>query len=85
VGDARLAARAWLPHESAVRARRDDRGGRRGLRRLGGTPCRPRLRDRRRRDQGRRPRPAAAARRAPRTALGGRVPTSGPRRRRSRS
>ena len=51
-----------------------DRGGRRGLPRLGEAPHRARLRDRRDRDQGRLLRPAAPPRRAARApALGARV------------
>ena len=69
-----MAARARLSRESVRGAARDDRGSRRALPCVGEAPCRARLRDRRDRDQGRLPRPAAAARRAPRAAaLGARV------------
>ena len=74
LGDARVAARARLPHEPVRRAARVDRGGCRGLPPLGDEAARARLRDRRLRDQGRLVRPAAAPRRAPRAAaLGPRV------------
>ena len=74
LGDARVAARARLPHEPVRGAAGDDRGGRRGLPRVGGAPDRARLRDRRDRDQGRLTRPAVAARLAARpAALGARV------------
>ena len=74
VGDARVAARARLPHEPARRAARVDRGGGEALRRVGDAARRARLRDRRDRDQGRLARPAAAARRAARAAaLGARL------------
>ena len=74
VAHARVAARARLPHEPVRRAPRLDRGGREALRRVGAEAHRARLRDRRHRDQGRRARPAAAARRAARAAaLGARV------------
>ena len=66
--DARVAARARLPHEPVRGAVRVDRGGREGDRGLGAAPRRARLRDRRDRDQGRRVRPAAAARRPARAA-----------------
>ena len=52
------------------------RGRRRALHALGGAPPRPRLRDRRRRDQGRRSRPAPPARASPRGRRAGRSPTS---------
>ena len=82
VGDARVAARARLPHEPARRAARDDRGGRGGVQRVGDAARGARLRDRRDRDQGRRPRPAAAPRRAPRAAaLGTRLQVGADRRR----
>ena len=64
LGDARVAARARLPHEPVRRAARVDRGGREGLPRLGAQAQRARLRDRRDRDQGRLARPAGGARRA---------------------
>ena len=66
VGDARLAPRARLPHEPGRAARGVDRGGRRGVRGLGGAARRPRLRDRRDRDQGRLLRAAGGARLAAR-------------------
>ena len=62
VRDARVAARARPAHQSVRRAARVDRGGRRCLRRVGEAAAGARLRDRRRRDQGRLPRPAAPAR-----------------------
>ena len=52
--------------------------------RVGGAPRRPRLRDRRHRDQGRRRRPAAAARARSTSGRAGRGRSSGRRRRRSR-
>ena len=74
VGDARLAPRARLPHESLCRAPRVDRARRGGRARVGDAPRRARLRDRRARDQGRLDRGAAPAGRAPRPpALGARV------------
>ena len=68
VGASRLAPRARLPHEPERRAARVDRRGRRGVSRVGGAPGGARLRDRRDRDQGRRPRPAAPPWRAARAA-----------------
>ena len=74
VRDARVAARARPAHESVRRAARVDRRGRRRVRRVGEAPAGARLRDRRRRDQGRLPRPAAPARSPPLPApLGARV------------
>ena len=74
VRDARVAARARLPHEPLRRAAGVDRGRRRGVRRVGEAADRARLRDRRDRDQGRLARPAAPPRRAAlAAALGARV------------
>ncbi len=74
VRDARVAARARLPHEPVREPPRVDRGGRARQHRLGDAPGRARLRDRRDRDQGRLARPAAAPRRAPQpAAMGARV------------
>ena len=64
MGDPAVAARARLPHESVRGATGDDRGGRGSLHGVGEAPDRARLRDRRDRDQGRLPRPAAPPRRA---------------------
>ena len=66
--------RARLPDQPLRRAARVDRRGREGVPRVGAQARRPRLRDRRDRDQGRRLRAAAAPRRAPlASALGARV------------
>ena len=74
LGDAAVAARARVPHESARGARGVDRGDRRARARLGAATGGARLRDRRHRDQGRLVRPAGAPRLAARTAaLGARV------------
>ena len=74
LGDAAVAARARLPDEPVRAASRVDRRGRRPRARVGAPAHGARLRDRRDRDQGRRLRPAGAARRAPRAAaLGARV------------
>ena len=62
VRDARMAARARPAHQPIRRATHVDRGGRCRLRRVGKAAAGARLRDRRRRDQGRLPRPAAPAR-----------------------
>ncbi len=71
---ARVAERARLPHEPVRRAAGDDRGGREVLRGVGAAAHRPRLRDRRDRDQGRLARAAGDPRRAPLAApLGARV------------
>ena len=77
VRDARVAARARPAHESVRRAVRVDRRGRRRVRRVGEAAAGARLRDRRRRDQGRLPRPAAPARRPPLSGRAGRARTSG--------
>ena len=53
LGDARVAARARLPHEPAREAPRVARVGRARVRRVGGEAHRARLRDRRHRHQGR--------------------------------
>ena len=63
VRDARVAARARLPHEPLRRAARVDRGRRCGMHRVGEAADRARLRNRRDRDQGRLARPAAPPRR----------------------
>ena len=77
-----MAPRARLPHEPRRRPTRDDRGGRREGRGVGGAAPAARLRDRRRRRQGRLVRAGGAARVAPpAAALGAGVqvgPGSGP-------
>jgi hypothetical protein len=62
MGDPRLAARSRLPHEPRRPASGVDRGGRRGVCRLGGEARGARIRDRRHRRQGRLLRPAGDAR-----------------------
>ncbi len=83
-GDARVAARARLPHEPARGAARVDRGGRRRVRAVGEPAGRARLRDRRDRDQARLVRPAASGSVRCTSGRAGRAPSSGRRRRRSR-
>ncbi len=74
LGLAPVAARAWLPHESLRGAARLHRVRGEGVPRVGKTAHRPRLRDRRSRDQGRLVCPAGAPRRAPpAAALGARL------------
>ncbi len=69
-----MAQGARLSDQPVRRTARVDRRGRKGVPRLGAEAWRPRLRDRRDRDQGRRLRTAAATRRAPlATALGTRL------------
>ena len=77
LGDARVAEGARLPDQPVRRAARVDRRGREGVPRLGAEARRPRLRDRRDRDQGRRLRAAAATRRAPLSVRAGRARSSG--------
>ena len=77
LGDARVAARARLPHEPLRRAARVDRGGRAALRRVGAAPHRARLRDRRHRDQGRLARPAGGRSARCTSARAGRARSSG--------
>ena len=70
----RVAARARLPGQRRHRDAGERGGGRRALQVVGGEPRAPRLRDRRRRRQGRRPGALARARRRrARAALGDRV------------
>ena len=73
-GRGRVAARARLQGQPRHRAPRGRRGGRRALPLVGGAPRAARLRDRRRRRQGRRAGALARARRRrPRAALGDRL------------
>ena len=77
LGNARVAQGARLSDQPVRRTARVDRRGRKGVPRVGAEAWRPRLRDRRDRDQGRRLRAAAATRRAPLSDRAGHARSSG--------